>query len=132
MKEIVTDFGAVMKFKDHLFANCKVIVHTDYNKETEETELKDIVLVSYSTAVLKYDAIKKELKCYGLYSMTTRRHISWFTEILQGVEYYDVKDHVGGSIKDVYLKVGWEMAFKQKTNWLPYYFVSVPPLLTEF
>ena len=48
-------------------------------------------LVSYSTTVLEIDK-DGWLVVYGLYSMTTRKHISAFmNEFVSGLDYYDAK-----------------------------------------
>lgn len=51
-----------------------------------------IELWSYTTKVLIYNTIDKSIDCTGLYSDTTRRHISWFmSQFIDGFDYYDIK-----------------------------------------
>lgn len=56
-----------MKLKNHPYAQCDIRFLDDGT----------IILRSYSTDVIKIDA-HGWLNCYGLYSCTTRRHITWF------------------------------------------------------
>lgn len=53
-------------------------------------------LFSYTTlvATVRYDADGKWIRCYGLYSATTRKHISAFARE-HGLTYYDFKDRAG-------------------------------------
>ena len=50
-------------------------------------------LWSYSTMVLIHDRLNGRIECTGLYSATTRRHISWYMEeTFNGkYDYYDIK-----------------------------------------
>lgn len=51
-----------------------------------------IELWSYSTRVITYNNSTRILKCSGLYSMTTRKHISAFMkEYFPQYSYYSVK-----------------------------------------
>lgn len=57
-----------------------------------------IVLYSYKTAVIKLE--NNWLQCYGLYSMTTRKHISWFLqEYLPQFTFQDVKALYNANLK---------------------------------
>lgn len=49
-------------------------------------------LFSYCTlvATVRYDGTEKFIRCYGLYSATTRKHISAFAKE-HGLTYYDFK-----------------------------------------
>lgn len=54
----------------------------------------DAALISYTTEVLYYNATADILNCFGLYSATTRRHISialrkYFHNPI--LDYYDIK-----------------------------------------
>lgn len=52
----------------------------------------NIELWSYSTKVLIYNTLNKTIECTGLYSDTTKRHISWFmNQFIAGFDYYDIK-----------------------------------------
>lgn len=55
---------------------------------------KEIILYSYTTKVIIINKVKNTLDVTGLYSNTTRRHISWFMDELFGDRwnYYDVKN----------------------------------------
>lgn len=56
---------------------------------------RGIQLWSYTTMVIDYDNSTGILKCTGLYSMTTRRHISAFIrEYFPHLSYYDIKKAV--------------------------------------
>lgn len=49
-----------------------------------------LVLYSYRTEVIKLE--NGWLQCYGLYSMTTRKHIGWFLrEYLPQFSFQDIK-----------------------------------------
>lgn len=62
------------------YANCRVEQHDD----------NTLVLVSYTTPVIK---IKEDwLEVLGLYSMTTRRHISAFMKEYFGLSYSLAKE----------------------------------------
>lgn len=71
------------RLKGHEQAQAHII--RDHNK---------IELWSYSTKVLIYDTINQTIECTGLYSATTRRHISWYMdETFNGkYDYYDIKE----------------------------------------
>lgn len=88
----------IVKLKRHESANAKVIIH--YNK--------DIELISYNTSVImasKIDNTAYSLNCSGLYSATTRRHISWFiNEYFNHINYYTIKDSViNGNVTLTYI-----------------------------
>lgn len=69
------------RLKGHEQAQAHII--RDHNK---------IELWSYSTKVLIYDTIDQSIECTGLYSMTTRRHITWFmSQFIGRYDYYDIK-----------------------------------------
>lgn len=56
-------------------------------------ENNNIILVSYSTAILWYDTMENTVYCSGLYSMTTRKHIGWFMNQFfnNKYNYHDIK-----------------------------------------
>lgn len=49
-----------------------------------------IILQSYNTYVIIVDP-EGWLKCTGIYSRTTIKHIGWFMRELYGLSYYDAK-----------------------------------------
>lgn len=69
------------KLHNHPYANCSVVEHHVNGKETDKV-IRSYVLRSYKTFVLEVRETLDGwfLECYGLYSMTTRRHISWFLD----------------------------------------------------
>ena len=69
----------IRKLHDHPYANCRVYEHKVTAKETDKF-IRTWVLFSYKTIVLSVSETSAGwfLECNGLYSMTTRRHISWF------------------------------------------------------
>ena len=79
----------IKRLNNHKYAQC----HVEYNNY-------GISLWSYSTEVImvRYDNFKIVMTCSGLYSMTTRRHISWFLEeYFPSISYYDIKKAVQGN-----------------------------------
>ena len=66
---------AIRKLKNHEYAQARVEIENDDDSIIYR-------LVSYSThvATVTETAAGWFLDCYGLYSMTTRRHISWFLD----------------------------------------------------
>lgn len=71
----------ISKLKDHPYAQCCVI-----------DDGRQIILRSYNTDVIIFNPFTGVLICTGLYSMTTRRHISNFLkEYLPTVNYQTVK-----------------------------------------
>jgi len=60
----------------------------------------EIRLYSYNTLVC---AVDKEgyLSCSGLYSATTRRHISDFCRKYTNISYYDIKESVGKYVLNI-------------------------------
>lgn len=70
-----------MKLKNHPYAQCSITKFVDGS----------IVFTSYNTDVIYIDK-DGWLYVSGLYSATTRRHISWFlNEYLPLLNYYDIK-----------------------------------------
>lgn len=69
------------------YAQAKVY---EYRKNEGCSANKDI-LVSYTTQVLEIDYDKCLVTCFGLYSRTTRKHISAFMRE-KGMNYYIAKD----------------------------------------
>ena len=71
----------IRKLHYHPYANCRVVEHQVTGKETDKF-IRTWVLCSYKTFVLEVSETSAGwlLNCYGLYSMTTRRHISWFLD----------------------------------------------------
>ena len=65
----------IRKLNNHEYANARVVIDSNDDCTTYH-------LVSYSThvATVTETAAGWFLDCYGLYSMTTRRHISWFLD----------------------------------------------------
>lgn len=65
--------------KNHASAQARVL-----------TTENGLVLYSYNTEVIKLE--NGWLQCYGLYSMTTRKHIGWFLrEYLPQFSFQDIK-----------------------------------------
>lgn len=76
------------RLKNHPFAQCTV-------KEFDDA----LVLQSYSTDVIIFDKRHGDLACSGLYSATTRRHISAFLkEYFPNVDFKTVKKIAGTSL----------------------------------
>ena len=80
------DYLVIKKLKDHQYAQCHV-----------ETDGKWYYLYSYNTLVLaiKYNREEKiaTVTRTGLYSMTTRKHISWFLkEYFPFISYAEIRD----------------------------------------
>lgn len=75
-----------VKLEGHKYAKANVGIYESGNIE----------LQSYSTIVIiaiKLDDGKYQLRCTGLYSNTTRKHISWFiSEYFGNIDYYVIKD----------------------------------------
>lgn len=72
----------VRKLTAHASANCRVRVYDN----------GDLVLQSYATDVIYYDKAHDRVFCTGLYSMTTRKHITWFLrEYIPLLGYEEVK-----------------------------------------
>ena len=71
----------IRKLHNHPYANCRVVEHKVTGKETDKF-IRTWALCSYKTFVLEVSETSDGwfLECYGLYSMTTRRHISWFLD----------------------------------------------------
>lgn len=85
----------IRKLKDHPYAQCCVI-----------DDGRQIILRSYNTDVIIYNPFTGVLICTGLYSMTTRRHISNFLkEYLPAVNYQTVKKIAGNNLEyNVYIQ----------------------------
>ena len=79
----------------HEYANAKIVIA----KRTvgDESYVAAVRLVSYNTDVMGIelkDGGIYELYVSGLYSMTTRKHISWFCRIASGfLKYQDIKSY---------------------------------------
>lgn len=73
--------ATIRKLHNHQYANCLVVEHQATAKETDKF-IRSWALCSYKTLVLEVSETSNGwlLYCYGLYSMTTRRHISWFLD----------------------------------------------------
>ena len=71
----------IRKLNNHPYANCRVYEHKVTSKDTDNF-IRRWVLCSYKTFVLDVTETSAGwfLECHGLYSMTTRRHISWFLD----------------------------------------------------
>lgn len=67
----------------------KRLARMPYAKACVSVEPNRIALVSYSTLVA--EIVGGVLRVYGLYSMTTRRHISAFVAEYAGVPYQTAK-----------------------------------------
>lgn len=79
----------IRKLKDHPYAQCCVI-----------DDGRQIILRSYDTDVIIFNSLTGVLICTGLYSMTTRRHISNFLkEYLPEVKYQTVKKIAGNGLE---------------------------------
>lgn len=80
---------SIRKLKDHPYAQCCVI-----------DDGRQIILCSYNTDVIIFNSFTGVLICTGLYSMTTRRHISNFLkEYLPVVSYQTVKKIAGNNLE---------------------------------
>lgn len=83
----------IKNLKAHPYANARVKIynHTDYGQDT-------IILQSYDTDVIfvvPQSDCSYSIVCTGLYSNTTRRHISSFCREYFGfIDYYDIKTMV--------------------------------------
>lgn len=76
------------RLKNHPYAQCTVKYINDA-----------LVLQSYATDVIIFDTCTGNLTCSGLYSMTTRRQISWFLrEYFPNVDFKTVKKIAGTSL----------------------------------
>ena len=77
-----------IKLKNHKAAQCHINIYGD-----------KIEFISYNTRVIEATRTAGniyELKCSGLYSMTTRRQIGWFiSEYFNSLNYYDIKEIAG-------------------------------------
>jgi hypothetical protein len=79
----------IRKLKDHPYAQCWVIDDDSH-----------LILRSYNTDVIIFNPFTGVLICTGLYSMTTRRHISNFLkECLPTVDYKTVKKIAGNDLE---------------------------------
>lgn len=82
--------NAMKKLENHASANAHVEIINGDNRYNNE-----ISLVSYTTRVLTLTTINgiRYVECTGLYSMTTRKHISWFLrEYAPDLKYTDIRD----------------------------------------
>lgn len=81
----------------HESANVKIAIERRVI-DGEERYLTAVRLISYSTDVMGVKLAQGglyELYINGLYSMTTRKHISWFCRIYPGtLTYYAVKMYI--------------------------------------
>lgn len=81
----------------HKSANAKIAIER-FIFEGKEMGINAVRLFSYSTDVIGLRLAKGglyELYINGLYSMTTRKHISWFCRIYPGtLTYYAVKRYI--------------------------------------
>ena len=70
------------KLNNHKYANCEIVETDDY-----------LYLYSYNTLVIKVEKENVNIYIHGLYSTTTRKHISWFIQqIFKGIlDYKDIK-----------------------------------------
>lgn len=72
----------IKKLKNHKSAQAHVMEHEE-----------KLYLISYTTAVLIIDHATNVMEVTGLYSATTRRHISWFLdEYFYYIDYDMVKN----------------------------------------
>lgn len=73
----------IKKLRDHASAQCCVRLY----------ENGDICLQSYRTDIIYYDHEQQVLYCTGIYSQTTRKHISWFLrEYFPSISYQTMRD----------------------------------------
>lgn len=71
----------IKKLKEHKSAQCHVAQYN--NKEYLVSYTTDVLITNYNTNIMEVT---------GLYSMTTRRHISWYLmERFPHIDYYTVK-----------------------------------------
>lgn len=71
------------KLRDHASAQCCV----------RHYENGDLCLQSYRTDVVYYDQSQNVLYCTGIYSQTTRTHISWFLrKYFPSISYQTMRD----------------------------------------
>lgn len=81
----------------HEYANAKIAIERRVI-DGEERYVTAVRLISYSTDVMGIRLAKGglyELYINGLYSATTRKHISWFCRIFPGtLSYYAVKRYI--------------------------------------
>lgn len=78
------------KLTNHASANCHVEIVRGEDRYNNE-----ITLVSYTTPVVIITTLNgiRYVECRGLYSMTTRKHISWFLrEYAPDLQYTDIRD----------------------------------------
>lgn len=72
----------MLKLKNHKYAQCGV-----------EKNIEMYIFKSYSTDVILWNTFTNEIMCTGLYSMTTRRQISWFLkEYFPNLSYNQIRD----------------------------------------
>lgn len=72
----------MLALNNHKYAQCGVKIYD--NK---------IVLQSYATDVIYIDLLNRRIMCTGLYSATTRKHISWFlSEYFPSIPYQTIRD----------------------------------------
>ena len=85
------------RIPNHESANVKIAIER-FIFEGQERYITAVRLISYSTDVMGIKLAKGglyELYINGLYSMTTRKHISWFCRIYPGtLTYYSVKRYI--------------------------------------
>lgn len=79
LKEIINNADNHTKRPLKLSPYAQATVHNYYN---EDGYLILSILQSYNTLVAAYDFKENKIYCNGLYSMTTRRHISNFAKEL--------------------------------------------------
>lgn len=81
----------------HESANAKIAVERCVI-DGEEQYITAVRLISYSTDIMGIKLVKGglyELYINGLFSMTTRKHISWFCRIHHGpLSYYAIKMYI--------------------------------------
>lgn len=97
-----------VKFHNHKYGNYYITVYYRDYVDTGDKLVFRIVLTSYATDVIYIDMDndKKEytMEVTGLYSMTTRKHISWFIERMFGHTYK-------------YFKIRYDDIRKNETPW---------------
>ena len=80
---------SIRKLKDHPYAQCCVI-----------DDGRQKILRSYETDVIIFNPHTGVLICTGLYSMTTRKHISYFlNEYLPIIDYKTIKKIAGNNLE---------------------------------
>lgn len=90
MAESRSIMKTMKKLNNHASANAHVEIINANDRYNNE-----ISLVSYTTRVLTLTTINgiRYVECTGLYSMTTRKHISWFLrEYAPDLNYTDIRD----------------------------------------